>query len=190
MKDNDKPVYVVFGATGGIGLEVCRQLATNQNSLVVAARNVEKLQALSDELECPWHPVDATDIHSVEETEAVVRAAKFPPRGTRGYSGNCRAGGWGTLAGADWVEWSDREPMIGVMVEHVSAMDCINEMLAVEDLDFVLFGPADYSMSLGLRKPAKNDEDVQSALKRTIAAARRSGRCKRSNRKYACDHRG
>jgi 2-dehydro-3-deoxyglucarate aldolase len=66
--------------------------------------------------------------------------------------------------------------MIGVMVEHVSAMDCIDEILAVEGLDFVLFGPADYSMSLGLRKPAKNHEDVQSALERTIAAAGRAGK--------------
>jgi 4-hydroxy-2-oxoheptanedioate aldolase len=116
------------------------------------------------------------DVHSVEEVEAVVKAAKFPPRGTRGYSGNCRSGGWGARAGAEWVEWSDHEPMMGVMVEHVRAMDCVDEMLAVEGLDFALFGPADYSMSLGLRKPAKSHEEVEDALKRTIAAAGRSGK--------------
>lgn len=116
------------------------------------------------------------DIHSVEEAEAVVKAAKFPPRGTRGYSGNCRSGWWGGGAGPAWIEWSDGEPMIGVMIEHVSVMDQVDDVLAIEGLDFVLFGPADYSMSLGLGKPSKNDEQVQDALKRTIAAAQKSGK--------------
>lgn len=114
------------------------------------------------------------DIHTVEEAEAVVSAAKFPPRGRRGYSGNCRSGWWGSGAGAAWIEWSDSEPMIGVMIEHVSVMDHVDDLLAIEGLDFVLFGPADYSMSLGLGKPSKDDKQVQEALKRTIAAARKS----------------
>jgi len=116
------------------------------------------------------------DIHNVEEAEAVVRAAKFPPRGTRGYSASCRSGRWGSEAAAGWIEWSDSEPMVGVMIEHVSVMDHVADVLAVEGLDFVLFGPSDYSMSLGLGKPSKEDEQVQEALKRTIAAARKSGK--------------
>jgi 4-hydroxy-2-oxoheptanedioate aldolase len=116
------------------------------------------------------------DIHSVEEAEGGVSAAKFPPRGTRGYSGNCRSGWWGSGAGATWIEWSDSEMMIGVMIEHVSIMDHVDDVLAIEGLDFVLFGPADYSMSLGLGKPSKEDEQVQDALKRTIAAAQKSGK--------------
>jgi 4-hydroxy-2-oxoheptanedioate aldolase len=116
------------------------------------------------------------DIASVAEAEAVVSAAKFPPRGRRGYSGNCRSGGWGSRAGAEWIEWSDREPMIGVMIENTQAVGCVEEILAVEHLDFALFGPADYSMALGLRRPAKSDERVQEALRLTVAAAKRSGK--------------
>lgn len=115
------------------------------------------------------------DINTPEEAEAVVKAAKFPPRGIRGYSGNCwSGGGWGDKDGPEWVQWSDTEPMIGVMIENVKAIGYINEILAVDGLDFVLFGPADYSMSLGLRKPAKNDERVQAALRKTITAARKA----------------
>ena len=116
------------------------------------------------------------DVNTPEGAEAVVKASKFPPRGIRGYSGNCWSGGWGSKAGAEWVQWSDTEPMIGVMIENVKAMDCIDEIVAVDGIDFVLFGPADYSMSLGLRKPAKNDERVQAALKKTITATRKAGK--------------
>lgn len=116
------------------------------------------------------------NVYTVEAAEEVVRASKFPPRGTRGYSGSCHSARWGSAAGADWIEWSDSEPMIGVMIEDTRAMACVDEILAVEGLDFVLFGPADYSMSLGLRKPAKDSDAVQAALKRTIAAAEASGK--------------
>jgi len=87
-------------------------------------------------------------IHTPEAAVAVVRASKFPPRGFRGYSGHCWSAGWTTAAGREWVEWSDAEPMIGVMIENHQAMTCIDEILAVDGLDFVLFGPADYAMSL------------------------------------------
>jgi 4-hydroxy-2-oxoheptanedioate aldolase len=116
------------------------------------------------------------NISTPGEAEAVVRAAKFPPRGERGFSNNCFSGGWGAAGAAEWVEWSDTEPMIGVMVETVEAVECIDEIMAVDGLDFALFGPSDYSMALGLRRPAKNDERVQHALLKTTAAARRAGK--------------
>ncbi len=116
------------------------------------------------------------DVCTVEEAVAAVKSAKFPPRGIRGYSGQCRSGGWGSRAGAPWVEWSDREPMVGVMIEGVKAMDNLDEIASVEGLDFLFFGPADYSMSLGLRKPMRDHPDVQAALDRIIAAAQKHGK--------------
>jgi len=116
------------------------------------------------------------DVTSPEDAQAVVRAAKFPPRGTRGLSNQCFSGGWGSRDVADWVQWSDTEPMIGVMIENVKTMDCIDQILAVDGIDFVLFGPADYSMSLGLRRTVKTHKDVEAALKRTIAAAKKVGK--------------
>ena len=70
------------------------------------------------------------------------------------------------------MEWSNREPLIGVMIESVDAMAEIDAILAVDGIDYVLFGPADYSMSLGLGSPQIEHEKVQDGLRRTIAAAR------------------
>jgi 4-hydroxy-2-oxoheptanedioate aldolase len=116
------------------------------------------------------------DICTVEEAEAVVSAAKFAPRGSRGYSGMCLSAGWGAKAGPEWVAWSDSEPMIGIMIENIVAMDHIEEIMAVDGIDFALFGPADFSMSLGLGEPKTNDERVQSAIRQTIAAAHKAGK--------------
>ncbi len=64
----------------------------------------------------------AIDIETAEDAKEIVRQAKFPPIGKRGYSGQCWSGAWGAKGGKEWVEWSDREQMIGVMIENPSAV--------------------------------------------------------------------
>jgi 4-hydroxy-2-oxoheptanedioate aldolase len=110
------------------------------------------------------------------EAQAVVRSAKFPPDGDRGYSSNCWSADWGANSGEEWVLWSNREPMIGIMIESVAAMDALEDILAVDGIDFVLFGPADFSMSLGLGAPRPQDARVLSAIKETVRAAHNVGK--------------
>lgn len=63
--------YVVFGAAGGIGRELCRSLATNGSNVLLAGRNPERLRELSDELSDRGdgrtiaHPCDATNSEQV-----------------------------------------------------------------------------------------------------------------------------
>jgi len=112
------------------------------------------------------------DVSTPEEARKVAAASKFPPHGNRGYSGNCWSGYWGHQAGKEWIEWSNREPMIGAMIENVEAMEHIDEIVATPGLDFFHFGPSDYSMSMGLGGPDWNHPEIQEALAKTIKAAR------------------
>lgn len=63
---NQKPVYLVLGATGGIGTALCRRLYESGAKLVIGARDEEKLNSLADELDA--HPVslDATKTAEVD----------------------------------------------------------------------------------------------------------------------------
>jgi 4-hydroxy-2-oxoheptanedioate aldolase len=133
----------------------------------------ENPQLVRKALEIGAGAVLVANVRSVEEAEDVARAAKFPPRGVRGFSGYCRSAGWNAMPAADWVRWSDSEPMIGIMIEDVAAMASIDEIMAVDGVDFANFGPADFSFSLGLPAPARRDPRVEGALKRTVEAARR-----------------
>jgi 2-keto-3-deoxy-L-rhamnonate aldolase RhmA len=118
----------------------------------------------------------ATEIDSVDAANTLVSHAKFPPNGVRGYSGNCWSGGWGMKAGKSWVTKSNSELMIGIMVEDPASIDQIDSIMAVEGIDFALFGPADYSMALGLEGPSKVDPRVQDALLKTISASQKAGK--------------
>ena len=68
MADNGNapPVYVVLGATGGIGSELCRRLANGGAKLVVGARDEERLDDLADRLGAYPVPLDATKTGEVD----------------------------------------------------------------------------------------------------------------------------
>jgi len=70
--DRPTPCYLVFGATGGIGASLSRRLAARGAHLVLAGRNVEKLQSLGAELQAPVFALDATRF---EEVDACVEQA-------------------------------------------------------------------------------------------------------------------
>lgn len=59
-------VYVVLGATGGIGTALARRLAAGGARLVVAARDSEKLEELAGSIDATPHVLDATRFEEVE----------------------------------------------------------------------------------------------------------------------------
>jgi NAD(P)-dependent dehydrogenase (short-subunit alcohol dehydrogenase family) len=61
------PVYVVIGATGGIGSEVCRRLSDKKARVVAVSRDQEKLSALSAAREVEPLVVDATIAAQVKQ---------------------------------------------------------------------------------------------------------------------------
>jgi NAD(P)-dependent dehydrogenase (short-subunit alcohol dehydrogenase family) len=68
---NTAPVYVVLGASGGIGAELCRRLAARGARLAVAARDAVRLQAVAEEVGATAHPLDAT---RPSDVDACVKA--------------------------------------------------------------------------------------------------------------------
>ena len=56
-------------------------------------------------------------VNTAKEVEEIVQAAKFPPKGHRGYGGLCWSGKWGADAGPEWVRWSDEETLVLIMID-------------------------------------------------------------------------
>lgn len=112
-----------------------------------------------------------SDIETLKEAMDVVKAAKFASKGIRGYSSFSFSGGWGTQGGEAWIDWSNTAIPIGIMVENEKIMSHIDDIFAIEGLDFCMFGPSDYSMSIGLGFPQKNNPRVQDAIRKTCEAA-------------------
>jgi len=71
-ESEQRPAYVVFGATGGIGQALCRRLAARGARLMIAGRSQEKLQPLADELAAQTCALNAARF---EEVDACIENA-------------------------------------------------------------------------------------------------------------------
>lgn len=86
-------------------------------------------------------------VESAEALKAVRDACKWPPSGTRGV-GFSRA----NLFGKHFESYREeaQNPLLVAMIEHVRAVDCLEDILAVDGLDAILIGPYDLSASMGV----------------------------------------
>lgn len=72
VNEQSTPVYLVLGASGGIGANLSRTLASRGGQLVLAARDSDRLRNLAAELSATAYPLDATRISDVDSCLAQV----------------------------------------------------------------------------------------------------------------------
>jgi 2-dehydro-3-deoxyglucarate aldolase/4-hydroxy-2-oxoheptanedioate aldolase len=92
----------------------------------------------------------AAMVRRPSEVEDLLRWSKFHPRGLRGVNGTGADGRHGTLPLLDYFRRADAETVVGVQVETAEAVEEVERIAAVPDLDFLFIGPADLSQSLGV----------------------------------------
>lgn len=88
-------------------------------------------------------------VGSAAEARQIVRAAKFPPLGRRGGDASVRSAGFAG-PGFQWSSYMESEnnnTLVIPMAESYEFFDNIDEILDVEGIDVINFGPADYSIS-------------------------------------------
>lgn len=110
------------------------------------------------------------DIRNVDDAEEAVNAVRAEPKGKSGVRLDRRIGYVGVKASGSDVPRMCDEAVIGLMIEKKSAVENLEEILSVEGVDMVQFGPSDYSMSLGLPGETRHPK-VKEAEMKTIKTA-------------------
>lgn len=111
-------------------------------------------------------------LKTAAEVEALVRACRYPPEGTRSY-GPSRAHRYGF--DKDYFPRSAPKLVSMIIIETAEAVDNIDEILAVDGLDTFVMGPADLSIALGV--PMQMDHPMlEAATEKVLDAARRAGK--------------
>ena len=123
------------------------------------------------------HAIIAPMINSVEDARAFAAACKYPPVGERSYGPTVAVRSL-RLAGPDqYVPHSNAQTMAIAMIETRQAFEAVDDILAVDGIDGVFMGPADFSVSLqggGMPDPfGEGTRDMIAELaKRTRAAGK------------------
>jgi 2-keto-3-deoxy-L-rhamnonate aldolase RhmA len=112
-------------------------------------------------------------VNSREEAEYAVKAMKYPPIGERG-GGLGRAQSYGLNMGP-YLESANDEVMTMLMIEHVDAVNNIDEILAVDGVDTVMIGALDLSGSMGMLGNTA-DPQVEGAIQKVLAACKNAGK--------------
>ena len=114
-------------------------------------------------------------VQSPEDAEQAVRWAKFAPRGQRGMNGSNRDGRFGLEPLADYAARANAETFVGIQIETASALDQVEAIAAVPDVDLIFVGPVDLSQVLGVIGQFEHPSCLD-AIRRIADACARAGK--------------
>jgi len=115
------------------------------------------------------HGVIVPMVNCADDAVRAVKAVKYPPVGTRGV-GLARAQGYG-LQFERYKNWVNKESVVIVQIEHIDAVEDLDNILEVDGVDGFIVGPYDLSASMGM--PGRfDDPEVRGVLRRVMKTAR------------------
>ncbi len=108
-------------------------------------------------------------VDTVEDARAVVEAGRFAPIGKRGNY-TSRQG----IGVDDYLTKANDQVLLVVLIEDVVAIENLDEILSVDDIDVFFVAPGDLAQSMGYLGQVEHPE-VQSTLDKTYERIIRAG---------------
>ncbi len=116
----------------------------------------------------------AAQIKNAAEAEQVVHWAKFHPRGLRGVNGTGADGRFGTMPMPEYMKRANDDTFLAIQIEHFGAVDEVEKIAAIKDVDVLFIGPADLGQSMGLVGDWDHPR-IWQAIERVAGAAQANG---------------
>jgi 4-hydroxy-2-oxoheptanedioate aldolase len=112
-------------------------------------------------------------ISSRTDAEKAVRSVRYPPRGDRLWGPFHAPFRW-NLSMGDYMATADDDMICMVTIEHVEAVERIDEIMATPGIDVAVIGPGDLATSIN-KRGLIDDGEVQSLIARAEAGILKSG---------------
>ena len=94
------------------------------------------------------HGVIVPMVKTPQEARQAVDSVRYPEAGKRSI-GLARAQGYGT-GFQEYFEWQKEFSVVIVQIEHIEAVNCLEEIFSVPGVDGYIVGPYDLSGSMGI----------------------------------------
>lgn len=112
-------------------------------------------------------------VKTADEVQAVVRATRYPPEGTRAFGG-LRASHY-TFDDEDYFNRANDNILVVPILETKEAVENLEAIAAVPGVDVLFFGPADLSLALGLNPLHLPLPEIEAVLERVLSVGRKNG---------------
>ncbi|MEH6550330.1 MAG: aldolase/citrate lyase family protein [Pseudomonadales bacterium] len=124
-------------------------------------------------LDCGATGIVIPHVQSAEKARECAQVSRFGDGG-RGYAGSTRAASYMGHTIAENLELNRQENVVIAQIEDLPALDCIDEIAAVEGIDCLFIGMMDLTVAFGAS--SAKDTLVVEAAEKVCVAARSAGR--------------
>ena len=156
------------GAVGESALFASLQALRGSRSAVIVRVGAPHPDLIQRALDWGADGIMVPHVDTAEQARAAVRAARFAPHGTRGFSRSVRALDYGMAQ-----EPPSADPLVLAQIESAAAVSHADAIAAVEGIDVLFVGPADLSFDL---KATEAPLAYTECLRRVAEAARAAGK--------------
>lgn len=121
--------------------------------------------------------VIAPMINSLDDAKAFAGAMKYPPMGERSWGATRAVSVRGITGGNDYLRSANKSTVSIAMIETRDALAALDDILALEGIDGVFMGPADFSIAWtngGEVNPAL--EDMMAGVEQVAQSAKQAGK--------------
>jgi 4-hydroxy-2-oxoheptanedioate aldolase len=112
-------------------------------------------------------------ISSAADAEKAVRSLRYPPRGDRLWGPFHAPFRW-NVSMPDYMATADDDMICMVTIEHVEAVERIDEIMATPGIDVAVIGPGDLATSIN-KRGQMDDPELLALMKRAEEGILRSG---------------
>ncbi|KAF7545825.1 hypothetical protein G7Z17_g8890 [Cylindrodendrum hubeiense] len=117
-------------------------------------------------------------LRTVEEAKQLVQSAKFPPLGRRGFGSPIAPERFNPVPSfTEYLQQANDSLLTIVQIETKEALDCVEEIAAVEGIDVLFIGPFDLGNNIG--HPIINGAmapELKEALGKVLSASKNAGK--------------
>ncbi len=117
--------------------------------------------------------VFAPMIKTAADAEAIVKATRYPPEGTRGC-GPLRASRY-TLDYDDYLARANEHMLVTFILETKEALENLEEIMSVPGVDALYFGPFDLCYSMGLNPLNLPMPEIEEEIDRAVELSKKTG---------------
>lgn len=114
-------------------------------------------------------------IIGVEDAKKVIHQVRFHPVGMRPIDGGNADGAYTSMDFQHYLKAANSSRFVIFQIEDPEALECLEEIAALEGFDMLFFGPVDFSQGIGA--PGQWDHPkIHQARKRVAEVARKYGK--------------